>query len=124
MCALPLRLRDERVGALNLFRNTLGALADSDLAVGQALADVATIGILHHRILTKADVVNQQLQSALNSRIVIEQAKGVVAERADVGMDQAFALLRSYARRTRQRLADVAQAVVENGDTSAIVPRA
>ena len=124
VCALPLRLRDERVGALNLFRNTLGALADSDLAVGQALADVATIGILHHRILTKDDVVNQQLQSALNSRIVIEQAKGVVAERADVGMDQAFALLRSYARRTRQRLADVAQAVVENGDTSAIVPRA
>ncbi len=122
VCALPLRHRDERVGALNLFRNTVGALADSDLAVGQALADVATIGILHHRILNKADVINQQLQTALNSRIVIEQAKGVVAERGDVGMDQAFALLRSYARTTRQRLADVAQAVVENGDTTAIIP--
>jgi len=121
VCALPLRLRAERVGALNLFRDDVGALARSDLAVGQALADVATIGILHQRILTQSDVINQQLQTALNTRIVIEQAKGVIAERADVGMEQAFALLRSHARKTRRRLADVALAVVENGDTTAIL---
>lgn len=121
VCALPLRLREERVGALNLFRDEVGALAPSDVAVGQALADVATIGILHQRILMKADLINQQLQAALNSRIVIEQAKGVVAERANVGMEQAFELLRAHARRTRQRLADIALAVVENGDTTAIL---
>lgn len=121
VCALPLRLREERVGALNLFRDQAGALEPSEIAVGQALADVATIGILHQRVLTRADLINQQLQTALNSRVIIEQAKGVLAERAAVGMDEAFALLRSHSRRTHQRLADVAQSIVENGDTTAIL---
>ncbi|MDA0249532.1 MAG: GAF and ANTAR domain-containing protein [Actinomycetota bacterium] len=120
VCALPLRLREERVGALNLFRNEPGSLVPADIAVGQALADVATVGILHQRILTRADVINEQLQIALNTRVVIEQAKGVLAERGDVDMEQAFTLLRSHARRTHQRLSDVAQAVVEHGDTTAI----
>lgn len=121
VCALPLRLRDKRVGALNLFRDEVGALGPSDVAIGQALANVATIGILHQSLLTQADLINQQLQAALNTRIVIEQAKGVIAERAGVRMEQAFELLRSHARRTGQRLADVARAVVEGGDSSAII---
>ena len=121
VCALPLRLRDERVGALNLFRDEVGTLTPVDLAVAQALADVATIGILHHRILTHSDVINRQLQTALNTRVVIEQAKGVIAERGQVDMEQAFILLRSHARRTRLRLSDVANEVVEHGDTTAIL---
>jgi len=119
--ALPLRLRDERVGALNLFRAEAGALSSADVAIGQALADVAAIGILHQRIVTHSDVVNQQLQSALNTRVIIEQAKGVIAERGSLDMDGAFGLLRSYARRTQQRLADLARAVVEGADTTAIL---
>jgi len=121
VCALPLRLRDERVGALNLFRTEVGALVPADIAVGQALADVATIGILHQRVLTRADVINEQLQSALNTRVVIEQAKGVLAERGNTDMARAFALLRSYARRTHQRLSDVAQSVAEGGETAPIL---
>jgi ANTAR domain/GAF domain len=119
--ALPLRLRDERVGALNLFRADSGALSGTDVAVGQALADVATIGILHQRILTRSELVNQQLQTALNSRVVIEQAKGVLAERGGVTMDHAFTLLRAHARRTQQRLADTARAVVDGAETEAIL---
>ena len=121
VCALPLRLRDERVGALNLFRDEVGTLMPGDLAVAQALADVATIGILHQRILTHSDLINQQLQTALNTRVVIEQAKGVIAERGQVDMERAFVLLRSHARRTRHRLSDIATEVVERGDTTAIL---
>jgi hypothetical protein len=119
--ALPLRLRDERLGALNLFRTDVGALSSTHVAIGQALADVATIGILNQQTLVHSDLINQQLQSALNTRVIIEQAKGVLAERGNVDMDRAFVLLRSYARKTRQRLADVALAVVEKSDTSAIL---
>lgn len=119
--ALPLRLRAERVGALNLFRSEVGSLSPTHVAIGQALADVATIGILNQRSMTHSDLINQQLQSALNTRVIIEQAKGVLAERGNVDMDRAFVLLRSYARDTRQRLADVARAVVENADTSMIL---
>ena len=119
--ALPLRLRNERVGALNLFRTEAGAMSPTDISVGQALADVATVGILHQRTLTHADLISQQLQGALNSRVIIEQAKGVLAERGSIDMDRAFVLLRAHARKTQQRLADVARAVVNNADTSAIL---
>jgi ANTAR domain/GAF domain len=115
--ALPLRLRTERVGALNLFLAEKGSLADSDLAVGQALADVATIGILHQRILSRSEVVNQQLQTALNTRLIIEQAKGVLSERGNLDMDRAFNLLRAHARRTNRRLAELARSVVDGADT-------
>ena len=74
----------------------------------QALADVATIAILQHRVGLEAHVVNEQLNEALNSRIVIEQAKGVIAERAGIDTDEAFARLRNYARSNNLRLADVA----------------
>jgi GAF domain-containing protein len=122
--ALPLRLRDERVGALNLFRTDVGALPQTEVAVGQALADVATVGILHQRLMTRSELVNQQLQTALNTRVVIEQAKGVLAERGAVDMDVAFTLLRAYARKTQQRLADLARAVVAGADTAAILDSA
>ena len=119
--ALPLRLRDERVGALNLFRTETGPMPAADVAVAQALADVATVGILHQRILNRSEMVNHQLQTALNTRLVIEQAKGVLAERGALDMDRAFNLLRAHARRTNQRLADLARAVVGGADTTAIL---
>lgn len=112
--AIPLRLRDERIGALNLLRRHQGLMPDSDLLVAQGLADVATIGILHQRVLTRGAVVNSQLQTALNSRIVIEQAKGVLAERLGVDMEQAFVQLRSMARGANRHLGDTARAVIDN----------
>src|SRR5208282_2149279 len=90
--ALPMRLREQVIGALNLFRAGPGALAPADIRVGQALADVATISMRH------SDTLNEQLQAALNSRVIIEQAKGKLAERLGVDMDQAFSLLRGRAR--------------------------
>ena len=121
--ALPMRLRDERVGALNLFRNVSGGMAAADVAVAQALADVATIGILHQRVLTRSELVNQQLQTALNTRLTIEQAKGVLAERGAIDMDRAFDMLRGHARKTNRRLADLARAVVEGADTADFLQR-
>ncbi|GAB0104163.1 GAF and ANTAR domain-containing protein [Nocardia sp. JMUB6875] len=113
VCALPLRLRDERIGALNLFSRTAGALSAKDVLVGQALADIATIGILHQRAATRSETINRQLQTALNTRIIIEQAKGMLAERSGIDMDTAFGQLRGYARANNRRLTDLARAVVE-----------
>ncbi|WP_194815002.1 GAF and ANTAR domain-containing protein [Nocardia sp. XZ_19_385] len=110
--ALPLRLRTETIGALNLFGATRGALVGDDLRVAQALADVACIGVLQHRILNRAETLNSQLRSALNSRIIIEQAKGVLAERGHLDMDQAFKRLRDHARSNNIRLVDLSNAVV------------
>jgi GAF domain-containing protein len=106
--ALPMRLRDQVVGALNLFASAPGALSEADLRVGQALADVATIGLLQERNLRRSETLAEQLQAALNSRVVIEQAKGKLAERYDLDMDQAFKLLRDHARTTNQRLTELA----------------
>lgn len=119
--ALPLRLRAERVGALNLFRSQAGPMEIADVAVAQALADVATIGILHQRVLTQSELVNQQLQMALNTRLIIEQAKGVLAERGTIDMDHAFKALRGHARRTNRKLADLARDVVNGADTTEIL---
>jgi len=111
--ALPLRLRGEAIGALNLFHGQAGALPDADLALGQALADVATIGILQERAIQRGEVLNEQLQTALNNRIIIEQAKGVLAQRGNLTMDAAFDRLRRYARDRNLRLSDLARQVVE-----------
>jgi GAF domain-containing protein len=119
--ALPLRLRGDRIGAANLLRFKTGRMSDTDIAVAQALADVATIGILQQRIVTRSAEVGQQLQTALNTRIIIEQAKGVLAERGGIDMDTSFRLLRSHARRTNRLLAELARAVVEGADTTAIL---
>ena len=113
MHAVPLRLRKTTVGTLNLFRTEAGELNERDTRVAQALADVATIGILHERDFRASDLLRQQLQVALNSRVVIEQAKGVLAHTHDVSTDQAFTLLRDYARSNRRPLAQVAQQLVE-----------
>lgn len=116
--ALPLRLRAQRIGALNLFADRPAGLAPKDEALGQAMADVATIGILHERYLHERDVLSQQLQTALNSRVTLEQAKGVVAEQAGIEVDAAFRLLRGYARHHNRRLTDVAAAVVTRNLTA------
>ncbi|MDQ6909375.1 MAG: SpoIIE family protein phosphatase [Actinomycetota bacterium] len=111
--ALPMRLRDVTIGALNLFRTDEGALNDADVLAAQALADVATIAVLHHRAVSDTKVVNEQLHHALNSRIVIEQAKGMVAERAGLDMDHAFSALRNHARSHNLRLVGVAHDVID-----------
>jgi GAF domain-containing protein len=107
--ALPMRLRDEVIGALNLFGAEPGPFKAADLRIAQALADVATIGLLQERNVRHRDTVAEQLQAALNSRVIIEQAKGKLAERLSVDMDRSFTMLRDYARNTNQRLTDVAR---------------
>jgi GAF domain-containing protein len=111
--ALPMRLRGVTIGALSLFRTHEGAMEESDVIAAQALADVATVAILHHRAASEAQLVNEQLNHALNSRIVIEQAKGVVAEATGLDMEQAFNRLRHHARNHNQRLVDAARAVID-----------
>jgi GAF domain-containing protein len=111
--ALPMRLRDQVIGALNLFRAAVGAFDADVVHVGQALADVATIGLLQERSVRRKDTLNEQLQSALNSRVIIEQAKGKLAERLGIDVNQAFALLRDQARKRNQRLSDLARAFVD-----------
>ena len=110
--AVPLRLRSQTIGALNLFRTEPGALNDSDVVVAQALADVATIALLQHRTAVAAEIVKDQLTAALDSRILIEQAKGIIAERHHVDMERAFARLRAHARNHNRRLSDIAREVV------------
>lgn len=109
---VPMRLRGSVIGTLSLFRSRTGVLAAEDISITQGLADVATIGILHERALRESDVAQQQLQHALNSRVIIEQAKGVIAQTRDVSMDEAFKMLRDHARSSSQRLRDVAELVV------------
>jgi GAF domain-containing protein len=112
MHALPLRLRGEPIGGLNLFHTRPGPLPPADLRVGQALADIATIGILQERAIRRGEVVAEQLQTALNSRVVIEQAKGVLAQSGNLTMEEAFDRLRRHARGRNLRLGDVARRVV------------
>jgi len=111
--ALPMRLRTEVIGALNLFSASAGPLSNEDKEVAQALADIATIGILQQRALDDALIVTSQLEGALESRIVIEQAKGVVAEHSGIGIDEAFELLRAYARRNNHLLRQTAQQIID-----------
>jgi len=116
--ALPMRLRTEVIGALNLLSTAPTPLGTEDQQVAQALADIATIGILQERALNDALIVTSQLEAALESRIVIEQAKGIVAERTHVGIDTAFELLRGYARTNNRLLRDTAREIIDGSLSS------
>lgn len=121
--ALPMRLRDEVIGALNVFDASGRLLEPGEVRLAQALADTATIGILQERAVARATVLAEQLQTALNTRVVVEQAKGVVAEQMKIDVGDAFDLLRGYARRRGARLGDVVKDVVEGRlPASALVP--
>lgn len=113
MHAIPLRLRDVTLGSLNLFSERVGALSAQDAVLAQAMADVATIGLVQDRVIARHETVAGQLTAALDSRVRIEQAKGLLAHRHDVSVEEAFALLRTHARRHRLKLHDVALDVVE-----------
>lgn len=110
--ALPLRLRDQVLGVVSLFCSRAATLSEDNLAVGQALADVASIGLLQERAMLQKELLAEQLQAALNSRIRIEQAKGVLAERAGVEIEEAFAMMRRFSRQSSRRLSDVATDVI------------
>jgi GAF domain-containing protein len=111
--AVPMRLRRSVIGALNLFRTDAGSMNDADHGAALALADVATIAILQHRALLQAQVVNDELSQALDNRIIIEQAKGVLAERTGIEVHAAFSRLRNHALSHELRLVDVARAIVD-----------
>lgn len=120
--ALPMRLRGQTIGALNLFHRDPQAMPAALLQVGQALADVATIAILSDRSARERELLTEQLQAALTSRVVIEQAKGLLVERGQIGLDEAFDRLRSHARNTNQRLSELALGVVDGtADTTALL---
>jgi GAF domain-containing protein len=115
--AFPLRLRAQVIGALNVFGAAGGARLDADdVPLVQALADLASIGLLQERAVRHGQVLSEQLQGALNSRVVIEQAKGAIAQSRGVSVDEAFTLMRAYARSNHRRLGQVAQAVVANAE--------
>ena len=119
--AVPMRLRDSVVGALNLFGATPGSLNEADLRLAQALADVATVALVQDRAATDRDVDNKQLQNALDSRVVIEQAKGVLFYSGDLDMPAAYAALRTYARDHNIKLTELARALVNRAVPAALV---
>lgn len=111
--AFPMRLRAETIGALNLIRATPGDLPATESGAAQALADIATIGILHHRASRESKLLAEQLQYALDSRVVVEQAKGVISQQLDLDMDRAFDVMRRYSRDHNRRLVDIAADIVD-----------
>lgn len=110
--AIPLRLRDSTLGSLNLLRDAPGALNAADAAAARALADIATISILQQRLVEESELAQAQLQRALDSRVVIEQAKGYLAQRQNIDMDEAFARIRSHARSTQARIGVIAADII------------
>ena len=119
--ALPMRVRSEVIGAANVFHATRVTMSDRDVHLAQALTHIATIGILQERAVRSATGLSKQLQYALKARVVIEQAKGIVAEHAGVDMDTAIAWLRTYSRNQNLRLADVALAIVKHTLTAEVL---
>lgn len=118
--AFPMTLRDTVIGAMNLFCVADRVLSPEEQQLGRVLTSLTTIGIINHRTLREREVLAEQLQGALNSRVVIEQAKGVIAERATVGIGEAFEMLRAAARSTRRPLVDVAREVA-SGELSPVI---
>jgi len=111
--AVPLRLRGETIGTMSLYSEVLGGISDHDVALASALADVATIGILQSRSAGRNEAIQTQLTSALESRVLIEQAKGVISGGNKITVDEAFAKLRDHARSNNLRLQEAARLVVE-----------
>jgi GAF domain-containing protein len=123
--AVPMRLRGTTIGALNLFSVERGSLSGDDVIAAQAFADVATIAILQHRSAAAAQVVIEELHHALNSRVLIEQAKGFLAQRENIDVENAFGLMRRHARNNNLLLIDVAQGVIDGTvDTNALTDAA
>ncbi len=120
--AVPLRLRDEVIGAMNLFLTRPGILTPDDLALGQGLADIATIGLLQQRAIHERQLLTDQLQGALTSRVVIEQAKGILAERHNLDMPQAFSIMRTHARHSGSPLSDIASRIIDSTLDEATLP--
>jgi GAF domain-containing protein len=110
--AFPLRLRQDVIGAMGIFGTQDAAFDDADVQIIQAMADVAAIGLLQERAIRRGELLTEQLQGALNSRIIIEQAKGAVAQAFRISVDEAFELLRAHARRNHLRLGEVARLAV------------
>ena len=122
--SLPMRLRGQTIGALNMLHAEAGPFDDDDIAAAQALADIATIAIVQHQIAIDSQTLNSQLSAALNSRVVIEQAKGKIAQANAIDMDQAFQRLRNHARNHNLRLSDLAEQVASGtADPRALDPR-
>jgi GAF domain-containing protein len=121
--AFPMRLRDQVIGALNLFGREPRALEPDEARVVQALADVATIAIIQERLVRQAEILTEQLQFALNSRVVIEQAKGAVARSLGVSVEDAFELMRAHARHRRIRLTELAHDIVDSPDGPRLLHR-
>ncbi|WP_354645308.1 GAF and ANTAR domain-containing protein [Kitasatospora camelliae] len=121
--AIPMRLRGRVIGTLGLFQSKPGPLGSDDVLLAQALADVATVAILQQRTLADSETERGQLQYALTSRIVVEQVKGILAERWRVPLDTAFAALRSYARANRLQLATLARSIADGAFDTGRIPR-
>ena len=123
MCAVPMRARADTIGALNLFRGNDEPFNDAELDIARAMAQVATIALIQERAIRERSLLTEQLQSALRSRVVIEQAKGMLAEHLSTTVDEAFQLLNRYARDHNRRLTDVARDVVERKLSHAALAR-
>ena len=122
--AFPMRVRERVIGALNVFGADQGDLSSDEARVLQALADVASISILQERALQQAEILTEQLNHALNSRVVIEQAKGAIARSLGISVDDAFELIRGYARSERILLTDLAHRIVESPEGPELLRRA
>ena len=120
--ALPMRLRNQVIGAMNLFRQEPGEMPAPTVALAQALADIATIGLLQERTIREGQVLSEQLQHALNSRAVIEQAKGMLSERYTLPMEQSFVVLRRHARDHNRHLTELAREVVARAADPGLMP--
>jgi ANTAR domain-containing protein/GAF domain-containing protein len=119
MCAVPMRLRRDVIGALNLFRGSDEPFTDTEIEIAQAMAKMAAIGLIQERAVRERSLLTTQLQTALNSRVIIEQAKGMIAEYLTMTADDAFTPLRNYARYHNRKLSDVASDVVDRRVPSA-----
>ena len=123
MCAVPLRVRTDVIGALNLFRGDDEPFTGTEVEIAQAMAEMAAIGLIRERSLRERNMLVGQLQAALNSRVVIEQAKGILAEYLTITVDEAFTLLRNYARDHNLKLSEIATDVVNRKIPSTALAR-